>query len=158
MYPPFFVTGRDPMPEKRAFDKYSMRRLVQLCVEGAGNVIGFHPEGTRNLNDDPYSFLRAQPGIGKLIKEANPQVVPVFIAGLGNNLPKQVLGNWFGGDKIRIHFGEMLNLSEFIAKKDHVRTYKEIGEFVMSKIAELGEADRGFYRKTTTEDTEKKLE
>ena len=33
-------------------------------------------------------------------------------------------------------------LSEFIAKKDHVPTYKEIGEFVMSKIAELGEADR----------------
>jgi 1-acyl-sn-glycerol-3-phosphate acyltransferase len=142
MYPPFFVTGRDPMPEKRAFDKYSLRRLVQLCVEGPGNVIGFHPEGTRNLNDDPYSFLRAQPGIGKLIKEANPQVVPVFIAGLGNNLPKQVLGNWFGGDNIRIHFGQMLDLSDFIARKDHVRTYKEIGEFVMSKIGELGEADR----------------
>jgi 1-acyl-sn-glycerol-3-phosphate acyltransferase len=142
MYPPFFVTGRDPMGQKRAFDKYSMRRLVQLCVEGAGNVIGFHPEGTRNLNDDPYSFLRPQPGVGKLIKEANPQVVPVFIAGLGNNLPRQVLGNWFGGDNIRIHFGPQVDFSEFIGKKDHVRTYKEIGEFVMSKIAELAEEDR----------------
>ncbi|HEY6045824.1 MAG TPA: lysophospholipid acyltransferase family protein [Pyrinomonadaceae bacterium] len=141
MYPPFFVTGRDPMPEKRAFDKYSMRRLVQLCVEGAGNVIGFHPEGTRNLNNDPYSFLRAQPGIGKLIKEANPQVVPVFIAGLGNNLTKQVLGNWLGGDQIRIHFGKMLDLSRF-AGQDGRRTQKEIGEFVMSKIAELAEQDR----------------
>jgi hypothetical protein len=29
--------------------------------------------------------------------------------------------------------------------KDHVRTYKEIGEFVMSKIAELGEQDRAAY-------------
>jgi len=142
MYPPFFVTGSDPMPEKRAFDKYSLRRLVQLCTEGAGNVIGFHPEGRRNQAGDPYSFLRPQPGIGRLIKEADPQVIPVFIAGLGNNLPKQVLGNWLGGPKIRIHFGAQLNLSEFISKKDHVRTYKEIGEFVMSKIAELGEADR----------------
>jgi 1-acyl-sn-glycerol-3-phosphate acyltransferase len=120
-----------------------MRRLVQLSTEGAGNVIGFHPEGTRNKNDDPYTFLRPQPGIGKLIKDANPQVIPVFITGLGNNLPKQVLGNWFGGDKIRIHFGRQLDLSEFIAKKDHVRTFKEIGEFLMSKIAELGEEDRG---------------
>jgi 1-acyl-sn-glycerol-3-phosphate acyltransferase len=145
MYPPFFVTGRDPMPEKRAFDKYSMRRLSQLCTEGAGNLIGFHPEGTRNKNNDPYSFLRPQPGVGKLIKDTNPQVVPIFIAGLGNNLPKQVLGNWFGGDKIRIHFGPQLDLSEFIGKKDHVRTYKEIGEFVMAKIAELGEADRAEY-------------
>lgn len=145
MYPPFFVTGKDPMPEKRAFDKYSMRRLVQLCREGAGNVIGFHPEGTRNKTGDTYSFLRPQPGIGRLIKEANPQVVPVFIAGLGNNLPRQVLGNWFGGDKIRIHFGPQIDLSEFMTKKDHMRTYKEIGEFLMSKIADLGEHDREQY-------------
>ena len=140
MYPPFFAAG--DTPAKRDFDRYSMRRLAQLCREGPGNVIGFHPEGTRNLNRDPYSYLRAQPGVGKLIKDANPQVVPVFIAGLGNNLPNQVLGNWFGGEKVRIHFGKQLDLSEFMAKKDHVRTYKEIGEFLMSKIAELGEEDR----------------
>ena len=156
MYPPFFVTGKNPIPEKRPFDKYSLRRLVQLCTEGGGNVIGFHPEGTRNKNDDPYTFLRPQPGVGRLIKDANPQVLPVFIAGLGNDLPKQVLGNWFGGDKIRIHFGRQLDLTEFIAKKDQLRTYKEIGEFVMSKIADLGEADRALYAKTpTTEDREK---
>jgi len=73
----------------------------------------------------------------------------VFIAGLSNDLPKQVLGNWFGGDKIRIHFGVKLDMSEFIAKKDHVRTYKEIGEFVMSKIAELGEQDRALHSTAT---------
>jgi 1-acyl-sn-glycerol-3-phosphate acyltransferase len=140
MYPPFFAAG--DTPAKRDFDKYSMRRLAQLCREGPGNVIGFHPEGTRNLNNDPYSYLRAQPGVGKLIKDANPQVVPVFIAGLGNNLPKQVLGNWFGGEKIRIHFGQEIDLSEFMPKKDHVRTYKEIAEFIMSKISDLGEADK----------------
>jgi len=104
-------------------------------------VIGFHPEGTRNKGSDPYSFLRPQPGVGKLIKAANPQVVP-FLLPPCNKLVKQVLGNWFGGDPIRIHFGKQLDLAEYIAKKDHVRTYKEIGEFVMSKIAELGEADR----------------
>jgi 1-acyl-sn-glycerol-3-phosphate acyltransferase len=145
MYPPFLITGEDPMPAKRPFDKYSMRRLAQLCREGAGNVIGFHPEGTRNKGADPYSYLRPQPGVGKLIKDANPQVVPVFIAGLGNKLAKQVLGNWFGGEKIRIHFGRQLDLSEFMAKKDRLRTYKEIADFVMSKIAELGEADREMY-------------
>ena len=143
MYPPFFITGEDPLPAKRPFDKYSMRRLAQLCREGAGNVIGFHPEGTRNKGADPYSYLRPQPGVGKLIKDANPQVVPIFIAGLGNRLAKQVLGNWFGGDKIRIHFGRQLDLSEFMAKGDRLRTYKEIADFVMSKIVELGEEDRG---------------
>jgi 1-acyl-sn-glycerol-3-phosphate acyltransferase len=142
MYPPFFAGGDKPLPGKREFDKYSFRRLTQICREGAGNLIGFHPEGTRNKSADPYSFLRPQPGVGKLIKNANPQVVPIFIAGLGNKLAKQVLGNWSGGEPIRIHFGEQLDLSEFIAKKDHVRTYKQIGEFVMSKIAELGGQDK----------------
>ena len=145
MYPPFFTGGDKPLPEKREFDKYSFRRLSEICHEGAGNVIGFHPEGTRNKNTDPYSYLRPQPGLGKLIKASDAQVVPIFIAGLGNKLAKQVLGNWFGGEPIRIHFGKQLDLAEYIAKKDHVRTYKEIGDFVMSKIAELGEADRELY-------------
>jgi hypothetical protein len=29
--------------------------------------------------------------------------------------------------------------------RDGIRTYKEIAEFVMSKIAELGEQDRALY-------------
>jgi 1-acyl-sn-glycerol-3-phosphate acyltransferase len=142
MYPPFFASGENPIPEKRAFDKYSMRLLAELCRNGAGNVIGFHPEGTRNKSSDPYSYLPAQPGVGKLIKDASPQVIPVFIAGLGNNLPKQVFGNWTGGEPIRIRFGPRLDLAEHLAKPDRVRTYKEIADFVMSKIAELGEQDR----------------
>jgi len=142
MFPPFFVTGDRPLPEKKAFDKYSMRVLVELARTGKGNVIGFHPEGTRNRNPDPYTFLRGQPGVGKLIKDAAPQVIPVFIAGLGNNLPRQIARNWTREDVIRIHFGPMLDLSEYLVRPDRIRTYKEIADFVMSKIAELGEADR----------------
>ena len=142
MYPPFFASGDRPLLEKRAFDKYSFALLASLCRAGAGNVIGFHPEGTRNKSSDPYSFLSAQPGIGKLIKDAAPQVVPVFIAGLGNELPKQIMGNWIGGEKIRIHFGPQLDLTTYLSRKDQARTYLEISKFAMSKIAELGEQDR----------------
>jgi 1-acyl-sn-glycerol-3-phosphate acyltransferase len=142
MFPPFFASGEKPIPEKRNFDKFSFRVLVDLAQTGAGNVIGFHPEGTRNKGADPYSYLPAQPGVGKLIKDAEPQVIPVFIAGLGNDLPKQVLGNWTGGEKIRIHFGPQLDLAPFRSKPDRIRTYKEIADFVMVKIAELGEQDR----------------
>lgn len=145
MYPPFFATGDKPIAEKRAFDKYSFRLLTELCRTGAGNVIGFHPEGTRNRGWNPYSYLRPQPGVGKLIKDAAPQVIPVFIAGLGNDLPKQVLGNWTGGERIRIHFGPQIDFSEFQFKRDHMRTYKEISELVMRKIAELGEQDRAMH-------------
>jgi 1-acyl-sn-glycerol-3-phosphate acyltransferase len=141
MFPPFFAGGDNPKVDQREFDKFSMRLLAHLCREGAGNVIGFHPEGTRNKNTDPYSYLRPQPGVGKLIKDARPQVIPVFIAGLGNDLPRQVLGNWRGGEPVRVHFGPVLDFSDFYDRRDSARTYMEIAGFVMSKIAELGEQD-----------------
>ncbi len=140
MYPPFF--REEGEGEKRKFDKFSLRELTRLSSEGYGHIIGFHPEGKRNLNEDPYSFLPAQPGIGKVILNADPQVIPVFIAGLGNDLPKQILGNWTGGEKVRIWFGEPIDLSEFKGKRDSVRTHKEISDHLMTKIGELGEQDR----------------
>ncbi|HWW77154.1 MAG TPA: lysophospholipid acyltransferase family protein, partial [Pyrinomonadaceae bacterium] len=129
MFPPFFAGGDNPKTEQREFDKFSMRLLASLCREGAGNVIGFHPEGTRNKGADPYSYLRPQPGVGKLIKDARPQVVPVFIAGLGNDLARQVLGNWRGGEKVRVRFGPALDFSDFYERRDSARTYMEIAAF-----------------------------
>jgi 1-acyl-sn-glycerol-3-phosphate acyltransferase len=141
MFPPFFREEKEA--GKREFDKFSLRKLIDLCSHGRGHIIGFHPEGKRNKDaSTPYEFLPAQPGVGKVIMAARPQVVPVFIAGLGNDLLKQCVGNWFGGEKVRIHFGEPLDLSEFYAKGDRLRTHKEIGDFLMTKIAELGEQDK----------------
>lgn len=144
MYPPFF--REDGEGEKRKFDKFSVRELIRISSEG-GHIIGFHPEGKRNLDPDPYSFLPAQPGIGKVILNAAPQVVPVFIAGLGNDLPKQILGNWRGGEKVRIWFGEAIELAKFKGKRDSLRTHKEISDLLMTKIAELGEKDREWMKK-----------
>ena len=145
MYPPFFREAKEA--KKRAFDKYSMRELIRICSEEKPNIIGFHPEGMRNLNDNPYEFLRAQPGVGAVIRKAKPQVVPVFIAGLGNHLPKQILGNWKGGEKVRIWFGDPIDLSEFFEKKDRLRTHKEIADHLMEKIGEVGQSDAEFMRK-----------
>lgn len=140
MYPPFF--REEKAAEKREFDKFSLRRLIDLCSRGDAHVIGFHPEGKRNLSDDPYEFSPAQPGVGKVIMAARPQVIPVFIIGLGNNLPQQILRNWRGGEKIRIYFGEPLDLTDFYSKPDRLRTHKEIADFLMEKISALAEQDR----------------
>ncbi len=148
MYPPFFREEKEV--EKREFDKYSLRRLIQICSTGKSHVIGFHPEGMRNLNPDPYEFLPAQPGVGKIIMSARPQILPVFIAGLGNDLPKQILGNWRGGEKVRIHFGAPIDLSEFYKKRDSLRVHKEIGDLLMKKIAELGEEDKKVFEHINT--------
>ena len=148
MFPPFFREDREV--KKREFDKFSMRKLIEICSGGEAHVIGFHPEGKRNLSDDAYSFLPAQPGIGKVIMASRPQVVPIFIAGLGNDLPKQILGNWRGGEKIRIYFGLPIDLSEFYEKRDSLRTHKEIADFLMQKIGELAEEDKKNFGQTET--------
>jgi 1-acyl-sn-glycerol-3-phosphate acyltransferase len=145
MYPPFFATGDHPLPEKRTFDKFSFRLLTELAHTGPGNVIGFHPEGTRNKNSDPYSFLRAQPGVGKLIMDAKPQVIPVFIAGLCNDLPRQVARNWNREEVIRLHFGPVIDLTDYLSRPDRLRTHKEIADALMEKISELAEQDRKMY-------------
>jgi 1-acyl-sn-glycerol-3-phosphate acyltransferase len=142
MYPPFFREAKEA--QKRDFDKFSLRELVRICSEPKSNIIGFHPEGKRNLSDDPYNLLPAQPGAGAVIMKARPQVVPVFIAGLGNDLPKQVLGNWTGGEKVRIRFGAPIDLSEFYEKSDRLRTHKEISDFLMTEIGKLAELDKEF--------------
>lgn len=140
MYPPFFREAREA--EKREFDKFSLAELIRIASSGDGTIIGFHPEGKRNLSEDPYDFLPAQPGVGAVIMKARPNVIPVFIAGLGNHLPKQILGNWTGGPKVRIWFGEPVDLDGFYEKSDRLRTHKEIGDHLMAKIAELGTRDR----------------
>lgn len=142
MYPPFFREKGEEA--KRTFDRFSMRELVRICSERRPNIIGFHPEGKRNLSDDPYSLLRAQPGAGAIIMKAQPQVVPVFIAGLGNHLPRQIIGNWTGGPPVRIHFGKPLDIDRFYERPDRLRTHKEISDFTMQKIGELAESDREF--------------
>lgn len=140
MFPPFFREAREE--KKRDFDKFSMRRLIDICARGEAHVVGFHPEGKRNLEGGAHEFLPAQTGVGKIIMAARPQVVPVFIAGLGNDLPKQILGNWRGGEKVRIRFGAPIDLSRFYDKRDALRTHKEIADFLMSKIGELAEEDK----------------
>ncbi|MBK9066852.1 MAG: 1-acyl-sn-glycerol-3-phosphate acyltransferase [Gemmatimonadetes bacterium] len=103
MYPPFFRE-----PGKRRFDQWALGELARLAREGEGRLIGFHPEGTRNRDPDPYSFLPPQPGIGRLMLDAAPTTVPVFIAGLPNGIGEIVRRRRRGGERIRLWFGPPL--------------------------------------------------
>jgi len=148
MYPPFFRRGGT-----RDFDAYALRLLTALCrgAAGPGTIVGFHPEGTRNKGPDPYSFLPAQPGVGKLIKDAGPglEVVPVFVAGLTNDLGGMVARNWRpDAERVRIRFGPSIDCSAFYEMPDRGSTYRALAELVMEKVKELGERDREEYGKS----------
>ncbi|MGH9915037.1 MAG: hypothetical protein ACRD63_07085, partial [Pyrinomonadaceae bacterium] len=65
-----------------------------------------------------------------------------------------VVNNWTAKDPIRIYFGAPLDMTRFLSRPNHLRTYKEIADFVMSKIVELGENDRRLQEEIHHGDTE----
>src|ERR1043165_2458242 len=88
MYPPIYR-----QTERSALNDESLDRMVDL-VRRPGNVLGMHPEGTRGKGPDPYKFLPAQPGVGKLALVAKPVVIPAFIHGLGNSALDDIRANF----------------------------------------------------------------
>ncbi|MEO6446774.1 MAG: lysophospholipid acyltransferase family protein [Gemmatimonadaceae bacterium] len=140
MFPPLFA-----LPSHGASDRFALDLLVELCEAGPGSIMGIHPEGGRNLDPDPYSFMRFQPGTGKIIHAARPIVIPTFIAGLDNDVIGQVRRNWSGGEPIRVWFDEPLDLGDYLALPAKGSTYKRITDAVMERVRVLGEMDRSQY-------------
>src|SRR5262245_16562391 len=137
MYPPVLR-----QPERNEFNKYTMARLSEVLQE-PGTAVGFHPEGTRNKTDDPYTLLRAQPGVGQLIMQARPTVLPMFILGMTNQVVRQIKSNFDGtGRKIILVFGKPLDLEPFYAQSARMRTYMDIANYVRTSITELGARER----------------
>ncbi len=136
MYPPVF---RDR--KKAVLNHVAFTELAQDL--SGGRSVGLHPEGTRNLGDDPYTFLPAQSGIGRLIQLAGVKVVPIFINGLGNDLKRQVTGNFDGtGDTVIVVFGEPVDFGQMLSEDAGPKVYKAIAEQTMLKVAELGQEEK----------------
>ncbi|MGH7435033.1 MAG: lysophospholipid acyltransferase family protein, partial [Polyangiaceae bacterium] len=137
MYPPIF---RD---RKRAALNLASLDEAAALLRGGGFFVGMHPEGTRNKGDDPYTLLPAQSGVGRLIRAAGVPVVPVFVNGLGNDLPRQVAGGLTGrGTPIHVVFGAPIDFGPLREGPDAPGTYKRIAEVCIEAITALGAEER----------------
>ena len=145
MYPPII---RDP--RRRRWNQYATDILVAL-LKDPGNMVGFHPEGTRNRGSDPYTFLPAQPGCGELIYRANPNVLPVFLRGFPSSVVDLFKSNHDNSPNWRplVHMvmGEPMDFSAELKLGQSRKTYLNISRKVMGKIAELTIQERSI-RKT----------
>lgn len=137
MYPPLFRR-----PGTRRFDQWALGELAALCTSRPGQLIGYHPEGTRNRDPDPWSYLRVHSGIGRLLLAARPEVVPVFVAGLEGGFTSILKRRVRGGEPIRLWFGAPLDYRVFVDQATMDATPRRLSEFVMAAIRELGERDR----------------
>ena len=140
MFPPLFA-----LPTHRPSDQYALEVLAELCAQGPGHILGIHPEGARNLDPDPYSFMRHKPGTGRIIHAARPIVIPTFIAGLDNDMRRMLRRNWRGGERVRLWFDAPMALDEFLALPAKGSTYVRITDAVMARVRALAEADRAAF-------------
>jgi 1-acyl-sn-glycerol-3-phosphate acyltransferase len=142
MFPPFFRR-----PEAKAFNKYSLEILVDLLRE-PGNVVGFHPEGTRNKGPDPYHLLPAQPGAGEVALKARPIIVPAFITGLTNHLLSELWANIRRERPIVIVFGNVVDIGEWpaVTRRSHA---KKCADLLNEKIAALMEEEKAVRSQAT---------
>jgi 1-acyl-sn-glycerol-3-phosphate acyltransferase len=135
MFPPFFRSA-----EKKAMNRVSLQILLQK-LRTPGQLVGFHPEGTRNKTDDPYTLLPAQPGAGELALKARPVVVPAFIHGMTNSFGAEVKATWRRERPVIAVFGEPVRLPE-AAGETRLSHHKRFADVLNTRIAALGEEER----------------
>ena len=139
MYPPIFRERR-----RAALNLTSLDELAGLLARG-GFFVGIHPEGTRKMDGDPYTFLPAQSGVGRVIRKARVPVVPVFVNGLLNDLPAQVRGGVLGsGPPIHVVFGEPIDFGALLGAPESPRTYRKIADRCLEVIGALGREEKAF--------------
>ena len=132
MYPPIFR-----QPSRAAVNLAGLDEIVRLLRRG-GMFVGVHPEGARKKDGDPYTFLPAQPGIGRLIYHARVPVIPVFINGLGNDIAGQVKRNWTkNAEKVHVVFGAPIDFGQGRNVPPSPRAYKALSERALTAIATL---------------------
>lgn len=137
MYPPIF---RDR--SRAHLNVASLDEMIAMVRRG-GVFLGLHPEGTRNRGADPYTFLPAQSGVGRIVHATRVTVIPAFINGLGNALPRQILGNFTGsGAPIHVVFGKPIGLAALLDRHGSPRVFREISERCMQEVSKLGDEER----------------
>jgi 1-acyl-sn-glycerol-3-phosphate acyltransferase len=140
MYPPIYRQA-----ERRQLNDDALDQMV-ATLQTAGNVLGMHPEGTRGKGPDPYTFLPAQPGVGKLALVGKPTVIPVFIHGLGNSVPRDIAQNYSSRARtdhaIIIVFGKPLDYSDLLAEKPRPTLYKKTADRFMFEVGKLAQREK----------------
>ena len=135
MFPPFFRS-----PEKMPVNKLSLALLIEK-LRSPGQLVGFHPEGTRNRGDDPYVLLRAQPGAGELALKARPVIVPAFVNGLSNSVWSELWAGLTRRGKVVAIFGAPVDVSDFPAET-RLSHHKRCADRLNERIAALGAEEK----------------
>jgi 1-acyl-sn-glycerol-3-phosphate acyltransferase len=140
LYPPIF---RDTA--RSELNRDALDRMVRF-LDQPGALIGMHPEGTRGKGPDPYHLLPAQPGVGQVVLQARPLVVPAFVNGLSNSYLQDITDTYRKDIRrerpIVIAFGDPVDYSDLAQQKPRAALYKRTADRIRGAILALGERER----------------
>lgn len=137
MYPPIFREKNRAELNNASLDELAYR------LRQGGAFVGIHPEGKRSTGDDPYSFLPARSGVGRIIHQSKVEVLPVFINGLVNDIKQQIRSNFDGtGTPVHVVFGEPVRFDSLLDEPASQKTYLAIAQRCMEVVAELGQEEK----------------
>ena len=112
-------------------DRKAIRCALQILTDG--ELLNIFPEGTRSV--DGITLGKSLPGVGFIAHRPAGAVVPVFLSGTHDVLPRKA--KMLKPVKVTISFGKPLDMEHYRKSKSSREVYTEIGEEVMTRIAEL---------------------
>lgn len=122
------ISSLNAVPISRdKIDRKGLKGAIEILNQG--NLLLVFPEGTRSKKDD---FLEPKLGVGKLALEAGVPIVPTLVSNT-----RHFLKNIFTGRKVKVSFGEPLNLDYLKGFTKDKQGYQEIANEVMSRIKNL---------------------
>jgi 1-acyl-sn-glycerol-3-phosphate acyltransferase len=123
----FWMKSVGVIPLKRdGVDFSALKKSLQAVKSGEGLAI--FPEGTRRLPDK--AFINPEPGVGFLADKAGVPVIPAYVSGTYEALPKGVNKKINFGREILIRFGKEIHI-------ERGKPYQETADLVMANIKQL---------------------
>ena len=118
-------------PFERMGDFLKGMKVCEGLLKRGKSIILF-PEGTRNIESTLKSF---KPGIGSLSSGLNVPIVPVYVKGAFDALPKGARVPL--PKKIRLYFGKPIYPQDVESKEQRYIFYKKIADRVKGEILKL---------------------
>jgi 1-acyl-sn-glycerol-3-phosphate acyltransferase len=123
----FWMKSVGVIPLKRNCADYSaLKKSMRIVKSGEGLAI--FPEGTRRNVQE--AFKNPEPGAGFLADKAGVPVIPAFVSGTFEALPKGINAKINFGREIIIGFGKEIHI-------ERGKPYQETSNLIMARIKQL---------------------
>jgi len=118
-------------PLKRgAGDPGAIRQALRLLKTGKPLVI--FPEGTRSEDGQLH---RGKPGIGFIVAKSHVPVLPAYIEGSFEALPKGV--KTLKRNVVRVYIGKPMYFDRYLSSGEDREAYRNISDEIMAEVARL---------------------